>query len=526
MRSFRDRPLARTVPFFLSGIWYGIATKVGWPIPALIFLTGFIGLLTRIPARYVWLPYGYRWLIGLAVYGSLFSAGVLIGSLNDERLSYNHISRRKHDAFTGIIMESPKRKGNSLRTTVRVDALHSGTAWQPAVGNVLVYLPAADSTRLLVTGERIYVNRPCEPVADATLPGQFDFKYWLELKQVYGTVRLRQGEWLILDLPVASTFMSVLESWQQRLVGVYRAAGFSGNELGVVSALVLGDDGEVEPELIHAFAASGTLHVLSVSGMHVALVHGAVERLLVLLFRRKRNRWPKFTVSLFVLWAYALLTGFSPAVRRAAAMLSLILLGKTTGRSVDTWNLLSGSLLILVAAQPGLLCESGFQLSYAAVAGIVGFYPWLRSRIGEAGRAGELLLTSVSVALAAQWFTFTLGLYYFHRFPNYFLPANLIIIPWSTVLLFGGIILLMLYPFPLLFQAFGQILEKSTIWLNKTVLLFNRLPNAEASGIWISGWECVLLTAAVLLLTVFLVVRSNAYLFAALFSLLVFFGSQ
>lgn len=298
MRSFRDRPLARTVPFFLAGIWCGTATDVGLPIPALLFVAGFIGLLTRMPARYVWLPYGFRWLIGMAVYGSFFTAGILIGSLNDERLSCDHISNRNHDAFSGIITSSPKHKGSSIRATVRVDVLHSGNKLQPAVGDVLVYFPAEAFTDLQVSGKRIYVNKPCGPVAAATLPGQFDFKYWLELKQVYGTVRLQQGDWSIPDLPAETSLRTMLEGWQQRLIGFYKEADFNGNELGVVSALVLGDDGEVDSELMHAFAASGTLHVLSVSGMHVALVHGAVERLLVLFFaagaaggRSSSSRW-------------------------------------------------------------------------------------------------------------------------------------------------------------------------------------------------------------------------------------------
>ncbi|MFM2206089.1 MAG: hypothetical protein RL213_64 [Bacteroidota bacterium] len=402
-------------------------------------------------------------------------------------------------------------------------ALQQGE-WSAVSGRLVIYFPEGNPMTGYSIGSRFLIGSSCRPAEPPRIPGQFDFREWLSRKQVYDICRPSPGQFCFLQSDSGFSLERFMSDMQKKLIGIFRSAGFSGNDLGVVSALVLGDDDGVDNSLLHAFSSSGTLHVLSVSGMHVAVIHLAVERLLAVFYRRKRNHWSKTTISMLFLWSYALLTGFSPAVRRAALMLSLVLVGKTLNRPADIWNLLAGSVLILVAFRPGLLFESGFQLSYAAVAGILGFYPWLSERAGEGGRLSGFVIRSVCVALSAQWFTFPLGLYYFHQFPNYFLPANLVIIPWSTAVMFGGILLLFLHPFQGLFMAAAPLLKWLTGGLNRTVLLFDRLPRAQTSGIWISGFECVLLLGAVILLTLFLTSRRNVWLFRSLIVLLSFFG--
>jgi competence protein ComEC len=516
--------LARSVPFFLVGIWSG-TVKAYDPVFAVLLLFGSLFWLSlRIFRIRKWLSYTERWKVGTALYIGLFAAGFETGYLQDERLSESHITHRKATALIGELVSEPVKKGSRFRAVMKSEAALTQGKWTAVSGKVLVYFPGEFPLTGYSIGSRVLICSSCQAAEPPALPGQFDFREWLARKQVYDICRPSHSQFCLLPSERGFSLEGFMADLQKRLIGIFREAGFSGNELGVVSALVLGDDDGVDNSLLHAFSASGTLHVLSVSGMHVAVIHLAVERLLSVFYRRRKVHWSRTTISMIFLWSYALLTGFSPAVRRAASMLSLVLIGKTLNRPADIWNLLAASVLILVAFRPGLLFESGFQLSYAAVAGILGFYPWLSERTGEGGRLTGFVIKSVCVALSAQWFTFPLGLYYFHQFPNYFLPANLVIIPWSTAVMFGGILLLFLHPFPVLFAAAASILHWLTAGLNRTVLLFDRLPGAQTAGIWMSGAECVLLLGAVIFITLFLTSRRNLRLFSSLALLFCFFG--
>ena len=195
------------------------------------------------------------------------------------------------------------------------------------------------------------------------------------------------------------------------MIDAYQDAGLKNQELAVVSALVLGDDDGVSPALIQSFSATGTLHVLSVSGMHVALIYSCVMWLFSRLFKKAGGKWFVPLMVLMFIWMYAILTGLSPAVQRAAMMITLLLVGKTYSDSTDTWNLLSGSFMLLVAFEPNLIRDAGFQLSYVSVAGIIGFYPWLYRQYLPTNTVSNLIWQSTCVALAAQTFTFPFSLY-------------------------------------------------------------------------------------------------------------------
>jgi len=528
--SHRARPLVRGLPFFLCGICLSFGEA---PFQfADILVAGILLFLSLFVFSFLvfhkngWLNYRYRWVIGVVVFSTLLLLGVFIGMLSDHRISRHHFTHHNQQAILVRMEESVVQKGKSFRTVGRILAMATQDTWKPATGKILIYFPAEKKITLPEIGDRLLVTTPISILPLMQNPGQFDFTAWLERKQIYASVYLKENGWYQLPDIECKDWDYRLSSFRNKLMNSFYQAGLRGNNAGVVAALVMGDDTEVDADLMHAFSASGTLHILSVSGMHVALVYSVIAAFLGLLFRHKKYRWWKLTLILISLWSYAILTGCSPAVQRAAAMLSLVVTGKTISRITDTWNLLAGSLFILVGLQPQLLFESGFQLSYAAVAGIVGFYPWLYQRVTPSGRVGDLIWKSVCVAMSAQLFTFPLGLYYFHQFPNYFLPANLLIIPISTVVMFGGIGLLISSPVTPLFDLLAGPVRFLAQLLSQTVFLFEELPHAQLTGIWVSRLECLLLTTSIILATFFLVRRRNQYLFYTILVLSVFIFSQ
>src|SRR5690606_37560460 len=117
------------------------------------------------------------------------------------------------------------------------------------------------------------------------------------------------------------------------------------------------------------------LHVLSVSGLHVAIVYVMLAFVLKPLGRFRWGKYLQGALCLLALWGYALLTGMSPSVARSAAMFTFVVLAQQFNRHTDIFNTLATSAFVLLIINPFLLVEVGFQLSYLAVLGIVVLHP-------------------------------------------------------------------------------------------------------------------------------------------------------
>jgi competence protein ComEC len=261
--------------------------------------------------------------------------------------------------------------------------------------------------------------------------------------------------------------------------------------------LLLGQSSEIDPQLLASYSASGTLHVLSVSGMHVALVFVVLLKLLAPLEKRKNGKWISFALQFFVIWFYAFMTGMSPSVLRSVTMLSVIITGKMINRRSHLLNTLAASALILLIMDPMLCEDAGFLLSYCAVAGIVIAQPIVEAWWSPQSRLLKPLWSLVSVTIAAQVFTFPLGLYFFQQFPTWFIFTNLIIIPLSTICLYAGLVFLALswwkWFAALIAVVFGLLISL----LNTAVSYTEFLP---AAVIQTSGWnifEIILLYALI-----------------------------
>lgn len=193
---------------------------------------------------------------------------------------------------------------------------------------------------------------------------------------------------------------------------------------------------------MEAYSKTGTMHVLSVSGMHV----GIVFLVLSFLFKPldKFHALSYFRIFLIVpaIWFYAMISGFSSPVCRAALMISLVVIGKVLHRNLNSYHIIAISAFFLLLYNPFFLFDVGFQLSYLAVFGLVYFHPKLYQLFHFHNKIFDYLWSYCALSIAAQLATFPLGLYYFHQFPLYFLLSNLLILLPVTLIMYLGILLL------------------------------------------------------------------------------------
>jgi competence protein ComEC len=261
------------------------------------------------------------------------------------------------------------------------------------------------------------------------------------------------------------------------------------------------------------------MHALAVSGTHVGLLYmGLIWLLDRIPIRGKRMRMFQQVAALIVIWSFAILTGATPSVLRATLMCSIWLVGNIILRPNFNFNVLAVSAVLLLFYNPYFLFHAGFQLSYAAVAGMLIFYPMLKKVI-PVSRARWIneLSNILWVGVAAQIGTLPLSLYYFHQFPCYFWLAGWVVVIGGAVFLWGGFVLIFLDAvWPWLAGVLGWLLYYLVWIINQLVMLIQHLPGSVVSGIWISVGACMLLYAAIACLLLAIRQRSGRWALRAL----------
>jgi competence protein ComEC len=207
---------------------------------------------------------------------------------------------------------------------------------------------------------------------------------------------------------------------------------FSRRDAGLLMGLALGDGSMLDPRDVAHFQATGLQHLLVVSGENVAMVLAPILGLALLL---RLSLFGRFLIGGSSVVAFVVLTGAGPSVLRAGVMALLTLLAVLLGRSISGFSALSGAVLILLAADPSLGWQVGFQLSVAATAGIVALALPIAARLSWLPRP---LAIAASTTAAAQAGTSPVLLFYFHSFPLVTLLANLLAFPSvAPAMLFG-----------------------------------------------------------------------------------------
>ena len=216
--------------------------------------------------------------------------------------------------------------------------------------------------------------------------------------------------------------IDVLEGWRGQLkTSLYQY--LNDNEAGTMSAIVLGDRGHIPKEINMVFRHTGTGHILVIAGLHMAMMTAMIFFVLKLIrIPRSLQMWG----SILLLFIFAILTGGSIPVMRAAFMASVVLAAHALEYESDSLNSLALAALVLLLMDARNLFDTGFQLSFAAVAAIVILYGPIEKPLSFCPR----WLASVFAVSTAAWIGITpLQLWHFGTITPVALIANIFIVP-------------------------------------------------------------------------------------------------
>ncbi len=245
-------------------------------------------------------------------------------------------------------------------------------------------------------------------------------------------------------------------------------------DYAVAAALVIGEKRFLSHDTKEAYRNSGAMHILALSGLHIGIIYGLLNILLAFMNFHYFSRQLKFFICTILIFSYAAITGFSASVQRAAIMVTVWKVLALSGRKCGKWDVLLLSACIILLIEPGELENIGFQLSFAAVAGIIGLYPTLSGAL-EVIRQYQIykfikpLWNSLCISIACQITTAPLVWYHFHNFSFYFLITNIVAVPIATISLYAIVFSAITCNIPLIGDFLGIMAQLSIHALNFTI---------------------------------------------------------
>lgn len=441
------------------------------------------------------------------------TTGVLLVHIHNPYKQGNYAGnfiKEQKQIFKAYVCEQPKSGKKNTRYTLQLQQINE-TFLKEISGRAYLYVKSTNG-KIFPYGTTILFSAILSPVKGPANPADFDFKKYSFYKGITLQGYANATEIINLDSENGNLFRRKALQLQQILQHSL-ALHLKGESLNIANALVLGYDDEIGNDLLQAYSVTGVLHVLSVSGMHVALVYAVLNYLLGLLFRNNKGKYFKLFISIGFIWFYAFVTGLSPSVQRAALMISFIITSQAINRSYNIYNTLLASALLLLLSDPFLIYDIGFQFSFLSVFGIVFIHSWLYQQYTPKWKYADKLWEMISVCLSAQLITFPLSIYYFHQFPVYFLPANLIIVPLTTIIMYGCILLLIVSPVKVLAYYMAKACSCIIDFLNDAVLFINHLPFASWSNIYWSSYITLVLYLFIICLALFFIYNQKRWLY-------------
>ncbi len=412
----------------------------------------------------------------------------------------------------GVVDSEPAFTDTRTRLYVEARRVLKGEAWQDASGRV--YLTIDGRAEGLAPGDTVrFVAELREPFNFGN-PGEFDYRGWLAARGVYATGYVRHPGLIVRLSKGPSSVARYLHYLRARIDREIDASG--AHNAGLLKALVTGEKGGIDPGIEEAFKMTGTAHILAISGLHIGMVAFFSYWVFLFLLKRSERLMLAFNVkkaamvlSLFPVLAYAALSGLATSTQRAVIMALALMFAYLFERGRDYMNAVCLAALLILAWTPHALWEASFQLTFAAVVGIVYITPRLYrvvaplfashvasdDHLKASRRSGALnafvarafrgyivlpLLATVAAGLA----TAPIIAYHFHRVSLIGLAANVAVVPLGALVV--PTLLAAAFVAPLWYGAGYALMNAAGLVMDVMVAVVRFFSSIPYSGLWVS----------------------------------------
>ncbi len=510
------RPFVRIVLIYIAGVYSYFTIGILQSVPDYIFIVIFsLFLVTTAFLVKKKFDIKYNPYKGFVFGALIFTLALLISSLNFPE--FKKIKPGMKGVFLGNVISNPVETENTVKVVVRIKKLNDSLLENDF--KAMVYLRKRNDNKIFYGDDILFYAFLKEPEGPKN-PEEFDYKRFLRYKGIDRIAYAGKYDYKILGSSPGNYLKYIAFKLRDKLLKSLQENGIEGKEFAVAAAVILGYDDVMDDDIRMNYKNAGAMHVLCVSGLHVGIVYLVLNFLLGFLKKTRLQRLIKVTVLLVAVWFYAFLTGLSPSVLRATVMISFFIIGNEVQRDKDAYNTLAMSAFFLLVINPALLFDVGFQLSYAAVLGIITFYNPVYRLFWVKNNILDKLWSVTAVSLAAQLGAFPIAVHYFNTFPVYFLLTNLIVFPFSFLIITGGLLFMMVSWIAPVAKIVALLLSGMIYLMNYLVEFVSHLSGSVIKDLYFPWIKVFIIYSIMVSVYIFLSGENKRSVFAVLISIL------
>ena len=313
---------------------------------------------------------------------------------------------------------------------------------------------------------KVYINKVESPNNDF----QFDYAKYLARKGIYYQSFATDE---ILEAPKKTlTISEKIRQKRLEILNTIDGSKLPKREREFLKGIILADRTEMDAEMVSDFSKSGLVHFLAISGTHLAIIFWLILYLLKPIFPAKFRKIP-IVLSLLFIWSFTIFIDYGSSVVRSCLMITAYYSFVLLQRKPDLLHAMAIAGFAILIFDTHQVFDVGFQLSFVAVFGIFWLNtPILKNLPRPKNKIQDFLFNVVSMSLAAQIATLPLVIFYFHQYSFLSIVANVIIVPFSEIIIIFSLLMTVLFAFKLEFSWLSFIYEKLVDFLLKSIHFF------------------------------------------------------
>lgn len=410
--------------------------------------------------------------------------------------------------------DNPAEKQKTYLLPGKITGYYQGDSLYPASGKVNVYIYRHDSIPFLLSGHTIILPQRLVRIQHSGNPYTFNFERYAAYQQLYFQGFYSYNDILRTDRNETGTLLQDLRAHLIHLLQLYIR---DPTTRSVALAMLLNERALLHDDIWKAYAATGIIHIISISGMHIQVFLFLILFLLRWL-KHPRYKWIKYTIALVLVWTYIFLTAAPPSAVRAGIMFSITTAALMGGKDESPLNSLAATAFLMLLIQPYWLFNIGMQLSFLCMLSIFTFYKPVRNLLFFRNKIARSLWEGVALSIAVQILVTPVVIYYFHQFPLWVILVNLPAGVYSFLLMTGGLSIMLLGNW-IDMSWLGNFLTGITRRFNELVFFFAQYTPAAVSHFALDIISVILLTIVLLLWSRYLFIsRARSLLLPVIFS--------
>ena len=341
---------------------------------------------------------------------------------------------------------------------------------------------------------KVYINKVESPKNDF----QFDYAKYLARKGIYYQSFATDE---ILEAPKKTlTISEKIRQKRLEILNTIDGSKLPKREREFLKGIILADRTEMDAEMVSDFSKSGLVHFLAISGTHLAIIFWLILYLLKPIFPAKFRKIP-IVLSLLFIWSFTIFIDYGSSVVRSCLMITAYYSFVLLQRKPDLLHAMAIAGFAILIFDTHQVFDVGFQLSFVAVFGIFWLNePILKNLPRPKNKIQDFLFNVISVSLAAQIATLPLVIFYFHQYSFLSIVANVIIVPFSEIIIIFSLLMTVLFAFKLEFSWLSFIYEKLVDFLLKSIHFFADQDWFFIKNISLNWGELIILFVVIFLL--------------------------